>query len=879
MPRTAGNDELVMRLVENALATPPEEREAFLRRACEGDTALFDQTWTYVLWEQRMNGFLLDPVCSRPDGQHPFAPGDLLDGRFRIVREVAQGGMGIVYEARDQKLERRIALKCAKIGFGKRLPPEVRNASEISHPNVCKIYEIHTTPTDRGAIDFITMEFLDGETLTERLNRGPLPDKEVRTIALQVCAGLAEAHRNQVIHGDLKSNNIFVTNGADGKIRAVITDFGLARRPEASQHAVQSGSLVGTPDYMAPELWQGKKASITSDIYALGVILHELITGKRPQLYTEQRAPKKLGSVHPKWDRILQRCVDPDPLKRYQRVEDLSKALAPFDTRLWLMASAAAGLLAIASGLITYETATAPQESVRLAVLPFTSVNSQTFLSEVLSKDIANQVAQLRGNDRTDLTVIPLQRAIRSNVDTIQEAKTVLEATHVLHGSFKDENGKLRLHAYITDARTQINTKEWKADYAQGETRYLPVALAGMVTGTFRLPALSVKATVNALALQDYLNGLNFLQRDSGTDSALACLERAVAADPDSPLTHAALGEAQWFKYYLTRDEAWLERAKQSVRQAERRNPDVAQVHNAAGLVLGNSGFYELAATGYQRAIQLDPNNSDAHRRLGRAYQRSNQLEDSLAAYKRAVELDPNHYRNHQALGSFYFDQSEYEEAMKHWKRTIELAPQEPAARFVLAGAYLVLGHITEAEKELRTGLTSGEDPKLLQALGTVLMYERRYQEAIPNFLRANAIRPDGHLLWTHLGNCYRRTNAIAEAQKAHRHALDLADKQLTKNPRDGTARSILAYLCASLGDRKRAESEIAQALYHAPKDAETRWWAAMTYEALGRRDETLVILGGSERGLISSISRWPELADLHQDSRFKDLLQRHPNN
>ncbi len=165
--------------------------------------------------------------------EHPFEPGELLDGRFRIVREVARGGMGIVYEAVDEKLDRRIAVKCAKAGFRKRLPPEVRNASEISHPNVCKIFEIHTVPTAQGDIDFITMEFLDGETLAERLRRGPLPQEEARMIARQLAAGLAEAHRNQVIHGDLKSNNIILTATADGAPRAVITDFGLARRPAA----------------------------------------------------------------------------------------------------------------------------------------------------------------------------------------------------------------------------------------------------------------------------------------------------------------------------------------------------------------------------------------------------------------------------------------------------------------------------------------------------------------------------------------------------------------------------------------------------------------------------------------------------------------------
>jgi serine/threonine protein kinase len=129
-----------------------------------------------------MNGFLLDPLYPAASYEHPFEPGELLDGRFRIVREIAQGGMGIVYEAVDEKLQRRIALKCAKTGFRKRLPPEVRNATEISHPNVCKIFEIHTASTRQGEIDFITMEFLDGETLADRLTRAPLPEKEARAI-------------------------------------------------------------------------------------------------------------------------------------------------------------------------------------------------------------------------------------------------------------------------------------------------------------------------------------------------------------------------------------------------------------------------------------------------------------------------------------------------------------------------------------------------------------------------------------------------------------------------------------------------------------------------------------------------------------------------
>ena len=183
MQNKAQDDDLVMNLVEMALARPADERASYLENACDHDSQLFEEVWKYVEWEERMKGFLLDPLVL-PASERGFGPGELLNGRFLIVREVGQGGMGIVYEAIDEKLDRRrIAIKCAKAGFRKRLPPEVLHASEIAHPNVCRIFEIHTFSTDHGEIDFLTMEFLDGETLAERLRRGPLPEKEARTIA------------------------------------------------------------------------------------------------------------------------------------------------------------------------------------------------------------------------------------------------------------------------------------------------------------------------------------------------------------------------------------------------------------------------------------------------------------------------------------------------------------------------------------------------------------------------------------------------------------------------------------------------------------------------------------------------------------------------
>ena len=872
MLKRAQDDELVMSLVEAALAQPLRERKAYVQQACSDNTELFSQVWGYVESEERMNGFMLEPFY-RPDFlEHPFEPGQLLDGRFRIIREVARGGMGIVYEAQDEKLERRIALKCAKAGFGKRLPPEVRTASEISHPNVCKIFEIHTAATENGDVDFLTMEFLEGETLADKLRDGPLPEEKARTIARQLCAGLAEAHRNRVIHGDLKSNNVILTTSSDGSVRAVITDFGLAQRPENRQRTVQSGPLEGTPDYMAPELWKGEKASVASDIYALGVILYELISGYRPESCREIRTDWELPAVHPKWDRILRHCLHPDAIRRYRKVDELAQALTP-RSRRWFVSVIAAAVLAVLSSVVTYQRATAPQETVRLAVLPFQAYADTMTLAGTVSRDVSKQISQLQGSARTKLVVLPISSALNNKVTTAERAKTVLAATHVLYGRLYRDNDKVIVQAYLLDVRSQNNAKELREAYSPGEVRYLPMALAGMITSTLRLPAAG-PPTVNIAANHDYVAGMSYLRRNSGVDSAIAYMERAVANDPDSALTHAGLAEAQWWKYWITKDPVWKQRAKESVQQARRRNPDLAQVHRISGMLKSDAGYYELALSDFRRALELEPHNGDTYRRLGTAYEHNSEFDEALIAFRRAIAEEPDNYRNHQALGSFYYQRANYDEALKHLVKTVELAHDEPNAHFALGTAYMNVGRFAEAENSLRYAINLGENPSALHSLGLVLMYEERDREAIPFFQRALEKSPERFLSWIHLATACRRIGRRIESEKANQRGLALAETEVLQNPRKGRIRAQLAYLCASLKDRRRAESEAAQALQLSPNEADTQWWAVLTYELLGRRDATLDTLTAAPRELLSDLSRWPDLSDLHNDARFQQLLR-----
>ena len=285
-----------------------------------------------------------------------------------------------------------------------------------------------------------------------------------------------------------------------------------------------------------------------------------------------------------------------------------------------------------------------------------------------------------------------------------------------------------------------------------------PVALAGVVTGEFEFPPIADVA-VNRAARLDYAAGIASLRKNSKLDAALASLSRAVLADPDSPLTHAALAEAQWFKYFATRDKSWFDRATESAREAEIRNPDLAPVYRIGGLLKARAGWYEQAEADYRRAIQLDPGNGDAYRRLGAAYQANNQFQDALAAYRRAIEAEPADYRNHQQLGAFYEHQSDYGEAAKAFRKAVELAPDEPELHRVLGGAYKSLGRFSEAESELRTSLRLAERPLSMHALGVILMCQRRDREAIQYIRRALSIGPERYLWWMNLSIACRRAD------------------------------------------------------------------------------------------------------------------------
>jgi serine/threonine protein kinase/tetratricopeptide (TPR) repeat protein len=873
------DDDRVIGLVQSTLSLDPALRDAWLKNACAGDAELFDAVWAYVKAEDRMQGFLLDPLCTAILHEYPFEPGELVCDQFRILSEVGRGGMGVVYKALDEKLHRHVAIKCAQRNLQNLLIPEARAALEVSHPNVCKLHELRTTKTAAGSVDFLTMEYVSGETLNARIDRaGPLPEKEAREIALQVCAGLTQVHKQGVIHGDLKAGNIILGESQDGGPRAVITDFGLAKfRHSGVDGAHVMSAQGGTRAYMAPELFEGAKASIASDIYALGVILFELVAGHRPyqseELLGEPHLTGKPPAVHAAWDRILARCLNPDPGGRFREVGEIAAAFAPSHSKRRLLAAAAAVVLAVGTGVATYERVNTPKESVKLAMLPFESDRDTAPLMNGLFRDTTIQLAKLRGNEHTRFRFAPLKDALRDRVGSVNDARAVLGATEVLHGTLRKENDKVVLLAYLTDARSLINVKEWKAEYGPGEMKYAPVALAGIVTASLHLTPLGGVTTMNASALKDYEAAMSLLRRNSTVDDAVPLMEHAVRSDPDSAVTHAGLAEAEWFKYFVTQDHLWLDRMRESARKAELRNPDFARIHWLTGLLLADAGRYEQAEAEYDRAITLDPTSGDADRWLGVAFEANNQLREALDAYNRAIDKDPGNYRNHLALGAYYSGRSNYTEAARSFEKAVDVARDEPDAHFALGRAWTDLGKFADAERELRHAISIGKTTRALVQLGVVLMYEGDDSNAISFLSEASNVEPDSYLIWMNLGMAYRRLNRIAKSREANLRGLRLAEAETEKNTRNGYAQSVLAYLCARTGDRNRSLSEIRRAVKQSPHDVDTLWMAAMTYEALGQHEDTLSVLSQTPYEVLADISRYPDMADLRRNPRFQELL------
>ncbi len=511
-----------------------------------------------------------------------FEPGERIAGRYVVVRLVGQGGMGDVYEAVDEELGDRVALKTvcpelatddwARVAFKR----EIHLARKVTHPNVCRIFDLGF----HGDVMFLSMEYLGGETLGERLRReGRLPPARVLPVLAGIAAGLDAAHRAGVVHGDLKPTNVMLVAGADGE-RVVVTDFGLAtwRTPPGHELDARDEPLLGSPAFMSRERLEGEGPTAASDLFSLGVLLHRAVTGALP--FPDVRDPLDLlrhraraistrdvlPELDRRWDRVIRRCTAPLPEARPRSAAEVCRALAPGRSPWAVAIASAVVVVALTTGAATVGRTPSPERPARpaIAVLGFRDLSSRpdlawvsTAIGEMLTTELgAGGSVRVAPGDRVARvrTELGLHEEDHLTVETARRLRAALGAEVLLVGSYFAVGDRLRLDLRLQDAETGDTIAVVGQDGNVVELTRMVGRAARVLRRDLGLRPLTAgeEARVQAAlplsspAARHHAQGVALARRFE-FGAAILELERAVAAEPTFAAAHAALADAHWF--------------------------------------------------------------------------------------------------------------------------------------------------------------------------------------------------------------------------------------------------------------------------------------------------------------------------------------------
>jgi serine/threonine protein kinase/Flp pilus assembly protein TadD len=913
-------------LYHAALELPKEDRASFVARECRGDDTLMQELSGLLRNSDEPADTLDTPFVNLtallPKIRRTLAQGELILNRFQIVRLVGGGGMGDVYEAIDLELG-RIALKTIKPEIAddphilSQFKKEAQLARKVSGPHVCRIHELFVVPSDgqSATTAFLTMEFLDGITLAEKIQQtGALPWKEGRAIALQICSGLRAIHEAGMIHRDLKSRNIMLAsrNGADC---AVVMDFGLARAlcgptSSTSTDVLGPGAIAGTPDYMAPEQFKGEELGPPTDIYALGIVIYEAVTGKHPfAAHTPIGAAVSRGKRPPlpssiqrrlphRCDEIVYRCLEFEPKNRYQSAgsvaADLSGRLfSPATLRKnWLKAlTAAICLILVLSSLLLIP---AVGERARgmlfsshqkhIAVLPFVvdgGTPETLALGDGLMDSLAGKLSNLNAANQS-LWVVPASEVRHRNVKDPRSALREFGATIVVEGGFEHNNQATGLKLTLIDPKKM---REIGFVDVESQTGDLAALQDEAVTRLGRLMNVSVSATApgtsaghaSGAAYEDYLKGLGYLQRydkPGNLDSAIASFRSAVDIDPRFALGLAQLGEAYRLKYQLDKDPRWLDPAQAYCEQAIKLDDRTVSAYVTLAHIHTITGKTELALQEFQHALDKDPRDANALNGLAYVYDSEGHPPDAEAALQKAAALRPDYWDGYDELGIFYDRHRKFKQAIAEYKYAIGLTPDNAQVYSNLGSAYIDSDdpkELHDAEEVLKHSIALSPSYSAFANLGLVYESQNRYKEYAA--MTEKALQLDDHdwMVWGNLVQAYEWLREVDKANVARGKMQERLEQTVKLKPQDAMAQSNLAVVYAHDRVVAKALSHAKTALALAPDDPEILSDVADVHELLGQRKQALdYIQKAFQKGLAASrVQQDPYLQSLVHDPKF----------
>ncbi|MFQ5777839.1 MAG: protein kinase [Terriglobia bacterium] len=794
-------------------------------------------------------------------------------GHYRIVEKIGAGGMGEVYRARDEHLGRDVAIKVLPAGTladqaaRKRFRKEALSLSKLNHPN---IETVHDFDTQEG-VDFLVMEHVPGVTLSEKLRSGALPEKEIAQFGAQIAEGLAAAHKENVIHRDIKPGNLRVT--PEGRLK--ILDFGLAKLVKAVSQATTTDSLsetqgvAGTLPYMAPEQLRGEPVDARTDIHALGAVLYEMATGQRP--FRDELAPQVTDAilhqapvtpralnpkVSPELERIVLKCLEKEPENRYQSATELAVDLrrtgAPTATPLapsprpaprslagapaWGKsvrralpwgALALVVLLAVLAGLNVggirerlLGGATPPPGKIMLAVLPFDNLSAdpeQEYFSDGLTEEMIAQLGRLQPKDLGVIarTSVMQYKGTQKQIDQIGRE---LNVDYVLEGSVRlsraesrgRKESRLRITAQLIQVRDQ--THLWAESYERN------------LADVFAIQSGVAERIARSLAMELL-------------PAAQARLARAPTSNAEA---HQAYLKGRYFWNKRTGDG--FKKAMEQFQRAIELDPGYALAHAGVAdtyILLGNYGVLPhneakpKAKAAARKALELDETLAEAHTSLAGVM---GEYEwDWLGAereFRRALELNPNYATARQWHAAHLAMMGRPEEGILEIKKAQELDPLSLRINVDVARAYYFARQYDQAIEQCQKALEL--DPSFTSAryqLGLSYVEKGLYEEAIAELEKAAG---GGLSMW--LGYTY----AVAGKRQ---EALAMLDRWKELWKKRGMGASAVALIYVGLGEKDQAFPWLEKAL--------------------------------EQRSGMTTLKSYPYWAPLRSDPRFQDLLRR----